>query len=108
MKTGKTGIGVPFHQPEEGDNGDYVIQTAVQLITMSYVVRHYTDGSTIQWPTLTYTLADDFEMTAEYADLYIPIDREIYGFTGKVIYQEKEIESIPYGNGEVLNLFVNQ
>lgn len=97
------GIGVPFHLPEEGESGDYIIHTPVQLITVSYVIRHYTDGSTIQWPTLTYTLADDFEMTEEYADLYIPIPAD--DFTGQIVYQGQPVTELPYGNGETLPLF---
>ncbi|MCD7915169.1 MAG: fimbrillin family protein [Tannerellaceae bacterium] len=103
--TGETedGIGVPFHLPDEGEMGDYIIHTPVQLITVSYVIRHYTDGSTIQWPTLTYTLADDFEMTAEYAELYIPIPADT--FTGTIIYQGSPVTELPYNGTETLQLF---
>ncbi len=100
-----TGIGVPFHNPTEGEDGDYIIQTAVQLITMSYVIRHYTNGSTIQWPALTYVLADDFTMEAEYAELYIPIPVSL--FTGQIIYRDEPITTISYGDGAVLELFTN-
>ncbi len=101
----ETGIGVPFHKPSEGENGDYIIRTPVQLITMSYVIRHYTDGSTPDYPAKTYVLTDDFVMTEEYAGLYIPIPSSL--FTGEVIFQGQVIDSLTYNGNQILQLFDN-
>lgn len=100
-----TGIGVPFQLPEDGQEGDYIIHTGIELVTVSYVVRHYTDGSTPNYPSSTYVLADDFVLTGEAAALYIPMPRSL--FTGQIIYQGVPVDSLPYGNGEVLQLFTN-
>ncbi|MCC8173762.1 MAG: fimbrillin family protein, partial [Odoribacter sp.] len=99
----ETGIAVPFHKPVEADDGDYVIQTPAQLITRSYLMRHYYDSTTIPWPTLDYTITDDFEMTSDYAALYIPVPRSL--FTGNIYYKGKVVEQIPYEGDQVLELF---
>ncbi|MCD8262119.1 MAG: hypothetical protein LUD15_12120 [Bacteroides sp.] len=70
---------------------------------MSYLMRHYYDGSTIAWPTLTYTIEPTLALTEEEAALYIPIPRSL--FTGTILYNGESVSSIPYGNGEVLELF---
>ncbi|MCC8152742.1 MAG: hypothetical protein LIP01_00095 [Tannerellaceae bacterium] len=100
-----TGIGVPFELPGDGEEGDYIIHKGIELVTVSYVVRHYTDGSTPNYPSSTYVLADDFTMTDEAAALYIPMPRSL--FTGQILLNGEAIESIPYGDGEVLELFTN-
>ncbi|MCD7935819.1 MAG: fimbrillin family protein [Tannerellaceae bacterium] len=102
----ETGIAVPFELPDEGEDGTYILRTPVQLVTASYVVRHYTDGRTPDFPAATYVLTSDFEMTAEVAEKYIPIPRTL--FTGQFILNGEVIESLPYGDGEVLELFTNE
>lgn len=102
----ETGIAVPFHLPDQGEEGDYIIRTPIQLVTASYVVRHYTDGRTPDFPGATYILTDDFQMTPEAAELYIPIPRSL--FTGQFILNGQVIDSLPYGDGQVLELFTNE
>ncbi|MCD8167053.1 MAG: hypothetical protein LUE93_13640, partial [Bacteroides sp.] len=88
------GIGIPLYHPTEEDNGDYIVRTGAQLITMSYLMRHYYDGTTIAWPTLTYTIESTLELTEEEAALYIPIPRSL--FTGTILYNGESVTSIPY------------
>ncbi len=99
----ESGIAIPFVQPVPNTDGDYLVQTAAQLITMSYLIRHYTNGTTIAWPTMRYILSEDLDLTDEEAQQYIPIPKSL--FTGGVIQDGKEVTSILYGDGEVLELF---
>lgn len=102
-----SGIGIPFQQPEPDINGNFLIKEPLQLITMSYLVRHYTDGTTFNWPSRTYILADGFnaKMTDEYASKYIPIPKS--KFTGKVVNNGSTVpvDTIRYGSGKTLPLF---
>ncbi len=99
----ESGIAIPFVQPVPNTDGDYLVQTAAQLITMSYLIRHYTNGTTIAWPTMRYILSEDLDLTDEEAQQYIPIPKSL--FTGGVIQDGKEVTSILYGDEEVLELF---
>ncbi len=92
---GEEGIGIPL-------NGT-TIQNPIQLITLSYLIRNYEDGS--NWGGKTYTLADGFVMTEEYANQYIPIPTSL--FSGSIMQNGEAIETIPYGDDQVLNLFTN-
>ncbi len=100
---GEDGIGIPFQQPTPDLNGEFNINTPVQLISMSYLTRHYNDGSTFDWRSRTYRLADDFAMTQEYASQYIPIDSA--SFTGQILQNDIPVRSIAYGDSLMLNLF---
>lgn len=83
----ESGIAIPFVQPVPNTDGDYLVQTAAQLITMSYLIRHYTNGTTIAWPTMRYILSEDLDLTDEEAQQYIPIPKSL--FTGGVIQDGK-------------------
>ncbi|MCD8031621.1 MAG: hypothetical protein LUF85_12590 [Bacteroides sp.] len=99
----ESGIAIPFVQPVPNTDGDYLVQTAAQLITMSYLIRHYTDGTTIQWPDKRYILSEDLDLTDEEAQQYIPVPASL--FNGKVTQDGEEVTSIIYGDGQVLELF---
>ena len=102
---GDDGIGIPFQQPTPDINGNFVINNPLQLITMSYLVRHYTDGTTFNWPSRTYVLSNTFEMTSTYASQYIRIPKS--KFTGKVVVEGSTtpVDTIYYGTGQSLPLF---
>lgn len=104
---GDDGIGIPFQQPQPDINGNFLINEPLQLITMSYLVRHYTDGTTFNWPSRTYILADDLDakMTDDYASKYIQMPKS--KFTGKVVNNGSivPVDTIYYGSGKALPLF---
>lgn len=74
------GIGIPFQQPTPNMDGSFQINTSTQLITMSYLMRHYNDGTTFVWSTRTYVISDALVMTADDVAKYIPIPKSL--FTG--------------------------
>lgn len=84
-REGENGIGIPFQKPTAGDNGAYRVGTPAQLVTMSYLMRHYTNGTTVDWPGQTYIISSDIgsAMTGELAGHYVPIPDGL--LTGKII-----------------------
>lgn len=104
-----TGVGIPFQQPTPDVNGTFRIDTPQQLITMSYLIRHYTDGTTFDWPTRTYVISDGLAalMTPELAARYVPIPSAIYPDVKVVDTQEpaQPVATITYGTGQSLALF---
>ena len=103
------GIGIPFQQPTPNPDGTFTIDTPLQLITMSYLIRHYNDPASFDWPSRTYNLSSGFTITAEYAQQYIPV--LIGDFLGEVTMDGQNITSLPYMDGGVqktLELFVNE
>jgi len=106
--TGEGGIGIPFQQPTPITGGTFAINNAVQLITMSYLIRNYDDGSSYKWSSQTYNLAGDLGMTDEYADMYVPIPENL--FSGSIRQGGTAIDSLTYTSGEeekVLKLFTD-
>ena len=99
---GEDGIGIPFQQPTPDVNGEFLLETPLQLITMSYLVRHYNDAQTFSWGTRTYNIADDFAITSDDAAKYIPIPKSL--FSGQVTYGGSSIDTLRYGS-VVLPLF---
>lgn len=99
------GIGIPLQVPIANPGGGFTIQNPIQLITLSYLIRNYEDGS-FNWAGRAYTLADDFTLTQEDADRYIPIPAD--QFTGSIRQGGEDVETIPYGDGQELNLFTNE
>lgn len=98
------GIGIPFAAPDPLDNGSFLITEPMQLVTMSYLIRHYPHPDTFVWTTSTYVISDDLVMTEEFADLYVPLPAGI--FNGSIQDQNgTEITSIEYGDGQVLQLY---
>lgn len=104
FEDGEGGIGIPFQQPTPDENGNFIINNALQLIGMSYLVRNYNDGRTFVWSERTYIIADGFTMTDEQADQYIQIPAS--SFTGSIQNQSGQtITQVTYGTGSVLQLF---
>lgn len=102
------GLGIPFQKPTPDINGAFTIENPVQLITMSYLIRHYDDGSTFDWKSRTYHVSPSLVMTPELAAKYIPLQPE--EFTGQIQMNGQAITSLPYTDGEeqkTLELFVN-
>lgn len=100
---GEDGIGIPFQQPTPDVNGEFAIETPLQLITMSYLVRHYNDAQTFSWGTRTYNIDNGFAITAADAAEYIPIPKSL--FSGQVTYNGNPIDTLRYGSDVVLPLF---
>lgn len=95
--TGEEGIGIPFQQPTPIEGGAFAINNPQQLITMSYLIRNYNDGSSFNWSASTYNLSGDLGMTAEYADQYIPIPETL--FSGSILQGGSPIDTLRYMNG---------
>ena len=106
---GNDGIGIPFEQPTPDVDGTFRIQTPLQLITMSYLIRHYTDGTTFDWPTRTYVIDPGLaeSMTSELAAKYIPLSAETYPGVQIVDTQDpaQPVTEITYGDNQTLSLF---
>jgi len=100
---GEDGIGIPFQQPTPDMNGNFMIETPQQLITMSYLMRHYVDGATFDWLNRTYILSPDLVMTTEFANLYKPVPRAL--FAGQILQNDVPVETITYGTDQTLNLY---
>lgn len=94
--TGEEGIGIPFQQPTPIEGGAFSIGNPQQLITMSYLVRNYENGS-FSWSSSTYNLSGDLGMTTEYADQYIPIPKNM--FSGSIMQGGAPIDTLIYMNG---------
>jgi len=94
--TGEEGIGIPFQQPTPIEGGAFSIGNPQQLITMSYLVRNYENGS-FNWSSSTYNLSGDLGMTTEYADQYIPIPKSM--FSGSILQGSTPIDTLIYMNG---------
>ncbi len=98
------GLAIPFAQPQPDINGNFIISNPQQLIGFSYLVRNYDDGRSFIWSERTYVIADGFTLTADDADRYQQIPAA--SFTGRVQNTSgQNITQIPYGNGQVLQLF---
>jgi len=74
------GIGIPFQTPSETD-GIFRIETGAQLITMSYLMRHYNDGTTYVWSTQDYVISDTLVLSPEEAAKYIVIPATLFDGT---------------------------
>lgn len=101
-ETGEIGTGIPFQKPKEADGGAYRVENPVQLLSLSYLVRHYTGSGTIDWPARTYIVSDNVgtAMTAEQAAEYIPIPKDL--FTGRLLTEGGgDLEIIDYDGGEL-------
>ncbi|MCC8035005.1 MAG: fimbrillin family protein [Rikenellaceae bacterium] len=99
-----SGIGIPFTSPELDADGNFVVTQPEQLVTMSYLIRHYPHPSTYAWASATYVIADDMVLTEEYAELYIPIPRG--DFSGSIRSEDgTELENLTYGDGQTLALY---
>lgn len=106
---GEEGVGIPFQRPVPDIDGEFAIDNAVQLITLSYLVRHYTDGTTIDWPQRTYNVSPGIggTMTEELAALYVPIPRDM--FSGRILMNGADLNVINYGaDGELFIYDDNQ
>ena len=101
------GIGIPFQQPTPNVDGSFRIDIPQQLITMSYLIRHYADGTTFDWLTRTYVLADDLGqiMNDDFASKYIPLSRTDYPGVNVVDTNGQPVTEITYGNNQTLALF---
>lgn len=102
------GLGIPFQQPVPNPDGTFTIENPVQLITMSYLIRHYNNPASFNWISRTYNIASGFQMTAEYADQYIPVPTGI--FAGSILQDGQPVTSISYMDGaeqKTLELFSN-
>lgn len=99
------GIGIPLQVPLSNPSGGFTIQNPIQLITLSYLIRNYEDGS-FNWAGRNYTIGDNFILTEDDAARYIPIPADV--FTGTITQGGREITSIPYGDAQELNLFTNE
>lgn len=98
------GIGIPFQQPTPNADGNFLINTPNQLITLSYLMRHYNDGTTFVWSTRTYIISDTLIMTAEDVDKYLPIPQSL--FTGLMQNLAGEmVTEVPTADGNTLQLF---
>jgi len=100
---GEDSLGIPFQQPTPDIDGNFQINTPQQLITMSYLMRHYVDGATFDWLNRTYILSPDLAMTSEFANLYKPVPRAL--FTGQILQNDVPVETITYGADQTLNLY---
>jgi len=100
------GIGIPFSPPTDEGNGTFSINTPQQLIAMSYLMRHYTDGFTFNWPTYNYIISNELVITEETDELYVPIPATL--FQGEILLNEEAITSLGYGDGQTLELFTNE
>lgn len=103
------GIGIPFQKPSSVD-GSYMINNAVQLVTLGYLVRHYSeDTGGVDWRTQTYFVSEDVAgtITDDLAAAYIPISVDRDGFTGNIYWEDttNTVDNIPYGDGNVLEIF---
>lgn len=74
------GIGIPFQQPTPNADGSFQINNSAQLISLSYLMRNYNDGTTFVWSTRTYIVSDALVMTTDDVNRYIPIPKTL--FTG--------------------------
>ena len=104
------GIGIPFQQPTQDVNGSFRIDTPQQLITMSYLIRHYDDGTTFDWSTRTYVLADDLGsiMNSDFASKYKPLSQAEYPGVKIVDTNDEPVTEITYGEDQVLPLFIQE
>ncbi len=98
----ESGIAIPFVQPVPNTEGDYLVRTAAQLVTMSYLIRHYTNGTTIDWPTMRYILAEDLTITPEEAVQYIGIPASL---NVEVTQGGESVTFVTDTNGDILQLF---
>ncbi len=99
-----SGVGIPFVSPDTNADGNFVINQPEQLITMSYLIRHYPHPDTYVWTDSTYVIADGFVMPEDMAALYIPIPRS--GFNGKIISESNtDIDSVAVSDGSTLDLY---
>ncbi len=102
------GLGIPFQQPVPNPDGTFTIENPVQLITMSYLIRHYNNPASFNWISNTYNISSTFQMTADYAAQYIPVPTGM--FSGSITQNGETITSITYMDetGEqTLELFSN-
>ncbi len=101
-----SGIGIPLTPPTQDQHGNYLIHTPAELISLSYLIRHYTDNTTVQWHQQTYILVDNLVFTESDIEHWVSIPRQ--DFTGRFLLNENVVETISYViNGVVsaLNLF---
>ncbi|MCD8184923.1 MAG: fimbrillin family protein [Rikenellaceae bacterium] len=97
------GIGIPFQQPSEEDSS-FRIDTAAQLITMSYLMRHYNDGTTWVWTEQDYVISDSLMLTAEQAASYIPVPASL--FSGTITNeQDVSVTTVNVAGGSSLQIF---
>ncbi len=99
----ESGIGIPFTPPQPIDGGSFSIETGAQLVTMSFLIRHYIPDDNFDWPSRTYVLSDTLSLTEEDAERYIPIPRT--EFSGKILRNDQPVDSIAYGAGQYLQLY---
>ena len=100
---GDGGAAVPFAPPVPDNTGTFHISTGVQLVTMSYLMRHYEHGGTFDWLSRNYILDDGLTVDGNIASRYIPIPKEQFSGTIKNI-SGTDVTSITYAGGE-LQLF---
>ena len=98
------GIGIPFQQPTPDMDGNFLINTPNQLISLSYLMRNYNDGTTFVWSTRTYIISDALTMSADDVAKYLPIPRSL--FTGFVQNAAgADVTQVNTADGSVLQIF---
>lgn len=100
---GEEGIGIPFAPPVPDVNGEFTILDPQQLITMSYLIRHYNNPASFDWVSRTYNIDPGLVLTEEYANQYIPIPSG--SFSGSIKQNGEVITELTYGEGQVLQLY---
>lgn len=95
---GEGGIGIPFEQPEPDADGTFTIRNFRQLVTMSYLVRHYyPDPAGFDWRSRTFILDPALDIDSAPVSQYIAIPESI--FTGEIQQNGAPVTSITYGGG---------
>ncbi|MCD8101372.1 MAG: fimbrillin family protein [Alistipes sp.] len=94
------GIGIPFAPPEPTEYDDFIITQPYQLVSMSYLIRHYPNPDTFTWTARTYMISDSLILPDDIAEQYRPIPRS--DFNGKIVNESgDEIETVPTATGQL-------
>ncbi|MCC8020247.1 MAG: fimbrillin family protein [Rikenellaceae bacterium] len=100
VQPGEYGIGIPFAPPEPTEDDDFIISQPYQLISMSYLIRHYPNPDTFVWTERTYVVSDSLIMPDDLAEQYIPIPRG--DFNGSIVDESGyPIETVPTASGQL-------
>lgn len=100
---GDESIGIPFAPPVPMPDGEFTILEPQQLITMSYLIRHYDNPASFSWKTSIYNIDPGFVLTDEYAQQYVPIPTA--DFSGEIRVNGTAVTELTYGAGEILQLY---
>lgn len=100
---GDEGIGIPFAPPVPAPDGEFTILEPQQLVTMSYLIRHYDNPASFPWKSSIYNIDPSFVLTEEYAQQYIPIPPG--DFSGEIRQGGSAVTELSYGAGQTLQLY---